>query len=108
MSAPTIRSPIVQHAFVVADLDDAIRHWIEVMGTGPFFVSKNHVGRDLTYRGEPNQTPVHYAFGQSGPTQVQLIAQDDPGRVSSRLSSVARGRPKASSPGTRTVGADHA
>ena len=79
MRAPLIRYPIVQHAFVVADLDDAIRHWVEVMGAGPFFVSRNHVGRDLTYRGEPSHTPVHYAFGQSGPTQVQLIAQDDPG-----------------------------
>jgi hypothetical protein len=79
MREPLIRYPIVQHAYVVKDLDESIRHWIEVLGAGPFFVSRNHVGRELTYRGAPSQTLVHYAFGQSGNTQVQLIAQDDPG-----------------------------
>lgn len=79
MREPLIRYPIVQHAYVVRDLDESIRHWIELVGAGPFFVSRNHVGRELTYRGTPSQTLVHYAFGQSGDTQVQLIAQDDPG-----------------------------
>ena len=79
MREPLIRDPIVQHAYVVRDLDESIRHWIELVGAGPFFVSRNHVGRELTYRGTPSQTLVHYAFGQSGDTQVQLIAQDDPG-----------------------------
>ena len=79
MHEPLIRYPIVQHAYVVRDLDESIRHWIELVGAGPFFVSRNHVGRELTYRGTPSQTLVHYAFGQSGDTQVQLIAQDDPG-----------------------------
>jgi hypothetical protein len=70
MREPLIRYPIVQHAYVVEDLDESIRHWIEVLGAGPFFVSRNHVGRELTYRGAPSQTLVHYAFGQSGNTQV--------------------------------------
>ena len=76
MREPLIRYPIVQHAFVVKDLDEGIKHWVEVMGAGPFFVSRNHHGNELTYWGEPSDTLVHYAFGQSGPTQVQLIAQD--------------------------------
>jgi catechol 2,3-dioxygenase-like lactoylglutathione lyase family enzyme len=49
------------------------------MGAGPFFVSKSHLGRELTYRGEPSTTRVHYAFGQAGPAQIQLIAHDEPG-----------------------------
>lgn len=73
MRQPLIRYPIVQYAYVVDDLDEGIRHWVEVMGAGPFFVSRNHVGRDHTYRGEPDDAVFSYAFGQAGPAQVQLI-----------------------------------
>jgi hypothetical protein len=73
MREPLIRYPIAQYAYVVNDLDEAIRHWVEVMGAGPFFVSRNHVGRDHTYRGTPDAAVFSYAFGQAGPAQVQLI-----------------------------------
>ncbi len=79
MREPLLQHPVVQYAYVVADLDDGIRHWVEVMGAGPFFVMRDFLGRDLTYRGLPSGTRVHYAFGQAGPVQVQLIAQDDAG-----------------------------
>ena len=79
MREPLIRYPIAQYAYVVPDLDEGIRHWVEVMGAGPFFVSRSHLGRELTYRGEPSDTRVHYAFGQAGPAQIQLIAHDDDG-----------------------------
>mgnify|MGYP003563828706 CR=1 FL=1 len=73
MREPLIRYPIVQFAYVVDDLDEGIRHWVEVMGAGPFFVSRNHRGRDHTYRGTPDDAVFSYAFGQAGPAQVQLI-----------------------------------
>lgn len=77
---PTLlRHPVEQYAFVVPDLDAGIRHWVEVMGAGPFTVLRDYLGTDLTYRGSPSTTRVHYAFGQAGPVMVQLIAQDDPG-----------------------------
>jgi catechol 2,3-dioxygenase-like lactoylglutathione lyase family enzyme len=79
MNEPLIRYPIVQYAYVVPNLEEGIRHWVEVMGAGPFFVSRSHLGRDLTYRGKPSTTRVHYAFGQAGPAQIQLIAHDEPG-----------------------------
>jgi Glyoxalase/Bleomycin resistance protein/Dioxygenase superfamily len=78
-AGPLLRHPIVQFAYVVGDLDAGIRHWVEVLGAGPFFVMRDFLGTDLTYRGAPSTTRVHYAFGQCGPVQVQLIAQDDPG-----------------------------
>jgi hypothetical protein len=74
---PLIRRPIVQYAYVVNDLDEGIRHWVEVMGAGPFFVSRNHVGREHTYRGRRDDAVFSYAFGQAGPTQVQLIQMMD-------------------------------
>jgi hypothetical protein len=74
---PLIRYPVQQHAFVVADLDEAIPRWIETTGAGPFWVSRNHRGRDHRYRGRPSDHALHYAFAGTGPTHVQLIQQDD-------------------------------
>lgn len=73
MREPLLRYPIVQYAYVVDDLDEGVRHWVEVMGAGPFFVSRNHRGRDHTYRGVLDEAVFSYAFGQAGPAQVQLI-----------------------------------
>lgn len=73
MREPLIRYPIVQYAYVVDDLDAAIQHWVEVMGAGPFFLSRNHRGREHTYRGLHDDAVFSYAFGQAGPAQIQLI-----------------------------------
>lgn len=79
ISAPLLRHRVVQHAFVVPDLDAGIEQWRATLGAGPFVVMRDFVGKELTYRGAPSVTPVDYAFGQSGDIQVQLIAQSDPG-----------------------------
>ena len=73
MREPLIRYPIVQYAYVVNDLDEAVRHWVEVMGAGPFFVSRHHVVREHTYRGSPDSAVFSYAFGQAVPAQVKPI-----------------------------------
>jgi hypothetical protein len=70
---PLIRYPIVQYAWVVNDLDTAVQHWVETVGAGPFFVSRNHVGKEHTYRGTRDSAVFSYAFGQAGPAQIQLI-----------------------------------
>lgn len=77
MREPLIRYPIVQYAYVVNDLDEGIRHWVEVVGAGPFFVSRHHRGREHTYRGKRDEAVFSYAFGQAGPAQVQLIQVED-------------------------------
>lgn len=79
IAPPLLRYPVVQHAFVVRDLDEGIDRWRSTLGAGPFVVMRDFVGRDLTYRGEPSDTPVDYAFGQCGDIQIQLIAQPRPG-----------------------------
>jgi hypothetical protein len=79
ITAPLLRHRIVQHAFVVPDLDAGIEDWRSTLGAGPFVVMRDFVGNELMYRGAPSTTPVDYAFGQSGDIQVQLIAQSDPG-----------------------------
>ena len=75
ITSPLLRHRIVQHAFVVPDLDQGIEHWRSTLGAGPFVVMRDFVGNELMYRGAPSATPVDYAFGQSGDIQVQLIAQ---------------------------------
>ena len=73
---PIIRYPVEQHAYVVTDIDRAMTQWTEVTGAGPWWVSRNHYGRDYTYRGQPWHEPLHYAFAGSGDTHIQLIQQD--------------------------------
>lgn len=75
--APLIRHPIVQHAFFVTDIEAACHHWIRTTGAGPFHLTWNHVGLRHTYRGADSAADLSYAFGQHGPTHVQLIAQHD-------------------------------
>ncbi len=79
MRDPLIRYPIVQYAYVVNDLDEGIRHWVETLGAGPFFVSRRHHGREHTYRGKADGAVFSYAFGQAGPAQIQLIQVEDDG-----------------------------
>jgi hypothetical protein len=45
---------IRQMAYVVRDIEPAMRHWIEVMGVGPFFYLENHTAPSSTYRGRPS------------------------------------------------------
>ena len=59
---PLIRYPILQHAYVVNDIDVAMRQWTETTGAGPFWLSRNHYGRQHTYRGRPWDEPLHYAL----------------------------------------------
>lgn len=74
---PLLRYPILQHAYFVNDLEESARQWNHLTGAGPFFITRNHLGEKHTYRGQPFDVPLHYAFGQSGPTHIQLIQQDD-------------------------------
>jgi len=79
ISSPLLAYPVMQHAFVVPDLDAGIEQWRSTLGAGPFVVMRDYVGSELRYRGEPSDTAVNYAFGQSGDIQVQLISQTDSG-----------------------------
>ena len=69
--------PLFQHAYVVTDLDAAVRRWSELFGAGPFALRWHHVAPQFAYRGTPDQADVSYAFGYLGDIQVQLIQQHD-------------------------------
>jgi len=68
---------VFQAAWVVADLEAAMRHWIENCGVGPFFVMENLQIEKMRYRGQPHEINFSVALAQAGPTQIELIFQHD-------------------------------
>lgn len=70
----------VQAAWVVADLDAAMRSWITTAGVGPFFVNSDVKLDRARYRGSPTSVAFRTALAQSGSIQIELIEQlnDEP------------------------------
>ncbi len=67
-----------QSAFVVRDLDRALRYWTETLGVGPFFLLRDLEVDHFRYRGEPSPPPrISIALGNSGAMQVEIIQQHD-------------------------------
>ncbi len=81
-----------QIAFVVHDVERALRYWTETLGVGPFFVLRELTPDTFRYRGTPSPSPtLTLAFGNSGDLQVELIQQHDE-RPSAYLDFLASGR----------------
>lgn len=69
------RQSIVQLAYHVGDLDDAISRWHRTLGVGPFLV-RRHIALDqVLYRGAPSTLDISAAHAQSGDIQIELIQQ---------------------------------
>ncbi len=66
---------IRQNGYVVRDIAAAMKHWIEVMGVGPFFYIEEAPIRNFRYRGEPSDMIASIALANSGPLQIELIQQ---------------------------------
>jgi hypothetical protein len=71
------KSGVFQVAYVVENLDKAIRTWVEQQGVGPWFTMSNFTGSDATYRGEPSTASISLAMAFSGTTCFELIQPDD-------------------------------
>src|SRR5262249_38667574 len=52
-----------------------MRHWIDVLGVGPWFYIEHLSVPDFTYKGQPSPVNVSLALANSGPLQVELIQQ---------------------------------
>ncbi|MCI5074480.1 VOC family protein [Oricola sp.] len=73
-----VLGPATQLGFVVRDLDAAVRHWIDVLGIGPFLFLENGTGRPPNpsrFRGEQVSIEMRLAFGFIGDVQLELIQQ---------------------------------
>ena len=73
-----VLGPQTQLGFVVRDLDAAVRHWIEVLGIGPFLFLDKGTGRPPNpsfFRGNRVVVELRLAFGFVGDVQIELIEQ---------------------------------
>jgi len=68
---------IIQIAYVVDDLDEAMRHYVEELSVGPWFVLRDWTPDDASYRGAPSQAPMHLAMAYNGHIQLELIQPTD-------------------------------
>jgi len=67
--------PVTQNGYVVRDIQGAMRHWIEVLGIGPWFYVERLPVRDFRYRGAPSDVYASIALANSGDLQIELIQQ---------------------------------
>ncbi|NDZ18927.1 glyoxalase [Variovorax sp. WS11] len=67
--------PIFQTAYVVDDLDEALRHWTTVLRIGPFFRIDHVPLEHYSFEGKPSTPDLTIALAYSGEVQVELVAQ---------------------------------
>lgn len=67
--------PFHQVAFVVEDLDVALRHWAQVLGVGPWTVwtLEPEVLDEMRYHGAVASFSFRHALAWSGPLQIELV-----------------------------------
>ena len=66
---------IIQNAYFVTDIDQAIERWHSLWGIGPFFVRRHIVLASVLYRGAPAKLDISAAYVQAGPIQIELVVQ---------------------------------
>lgn len=66
---------IMQLGYVVTDMDQAIDHWAEVLGVGPFFVSSRVPYAEVLYRGAPCDAEIAVALASHNGMQIEIIQQ---------------------------------
>ncbi|MDP6345473.1 MAG: VOC family protein [Alphaproteobacteria bacterium] len=62
-----------QNGYVVPDIEAAMRHWVEVLGVGPWFAIGELPLREAIYRGRPTDARASIALANSGDLQIELI-----------------------------------
>ncbi|TJV46155.1 MAG: hypothetical protein E5Y02_00890 [Mesorhizobium sp.] len=68
----------VQLAFVIKNMDAAIKYWTETLRIGPFVViEKSRGDRDVFYRGKPTPMEFSVAFAYMGDVQIEFIQPID-------------------------------
>lgn len=70
-------SSIMQMAWVVEDLDEAIVRFSRIHGAGPFLVNRHIKIVEPRYRGHVVETDFSTAIAQAGAIQLELVHQHD-------------------------------
>ncbi|MCB1624460.1 MAG: VOC family protein [Pseudomonadales bacterium] len=74
-SKPVVVAPsgIYHSGYVVADIQSAVRHWVEQAGAGPFALFDDFTFVNPVYRGKAGGPSVALAFAYSGDSCIELI-----------------------------------
>ncbi len=68
---------IIQIAYTVADIEEGMRHYAELLHIGPWFLVGPFVPPKGVYRGTTTKMQVSLALAYSGELMVELIQQHD-------------------------------
>jgi Glyoxalase/Bleomycin resistance protein/Dioxygenase superfamily len=68
---------IIQMAYVVPDIQAAMRSWVDKTGVGPWFVLDHFTGIDPQYRGAASKADVSLAMSFAGHMNIELIAPNN-------------------------------
>jgi hypothetical protein len=63
---------VVHVAYLVPDIDAAMRDWTRQLGIGPWTCIRD-IELDATYNGEPLTLKIHEALAYAGTLQIQLV-----------------------------------
>lgn len=75
-SAPLFEG-IMQYAYIVPDLQQAMADFTEGLGIGPWFLTENFQPPGMSYRGQPTNPAVSIAMSYSDNMNFELIQQRD-------------------------------
>jgi hypothetical protein len=64
---------IMQMAYVVKDIHQAIEHWVSKLKVGPWFMLDHFTGIDPKYRGKESKADVALAMAFAGHMNIELI-----------------------------------
>lgn len=64
---------IIQTSYVVADIHQAIQHWISKLKVGPWFLLDHFTGEEPLYRGKSSRADVAIAMAFAGHMNIELI-----------------------------------
>ena len=70
---------IIQNAYVVNDIDQAVERWHGLWGIGPFLVRRHLAFASVVYRGAPLDLDMSVAYVQAGAIQLEFICQHSTG-----------------------------
>ena len=71
------RGGIIQTAFVVQDIHEAMASWVSDCKVGPWFLLDHFTGDHPVYRGGPSSADVAIAMAFAGHMQIELIQPND-------------------------------
>ena len=80
MILPMKNRRVVQNAWVVKDIDAAMKNWVDTMSVGPFLEMQSINPDTYLYRGEDVRPRMRVALAQAGEVQIEFmqILEDRP------------------------------